>query len=157
MKKNPNLLDEMQEQTLLKIEHRGFQIAFWGLFAAIYFQKALGYDDFAFIGAESVILLVISLYSIFASLKNGIWDRHLHPTFKSNVCISLGFGFLLGLFWFLTSLRRYHHLLGSLATFAFMFILCSICTMALLSLLCVLLKRKKSQLDDQADFDEIEE
>ena len=35
-------LDEMQEQKLLKIEHNGFWFAFFGLFAAIMIQLALG-------------------------------------------------------------------------------------------------------------------
>ena len=38
MKKKKNNLDEMQEQKLLKIEHNGCWLAFWGLFIVLIAQ-----------------------------------------------------------------------------------------------------------------------
>ena len=35
MKKTESNLDEMQEQKMLKIEHNGYWLGFWGLLAAI--------------------------------------------------------------------------------------------------------------------------
>ena len=40
MKKNN--LDEMQEQALLKIEHNGCWLAFWGLLAVMAIQMVMG-------------------------------------------------------------------------------------------------------------------
>src|SRR3712207_7640165 len=69
MKKNK--LDEMQEQKLLKIEHNGMWIAFWGLLAAILFQTIFEKGNFT---GEWIVFMVMSLYTLFACIKNGI-DR----------------------------------------------------------------------------------
>lgn len=157
MKTRTNLLDEMQEQTLLKIEHRGFQIAFAGLFAAIYIQLALGYTSFRSIGPELILLLVLSLYSLIATLRKGIWDRRFRPTFKTNLGLSLAAGFGFGLFWFLVSYRQYHRFYGSLAVFVFIFFFVSLLTLGLFSLSSAFYQHKQSQIDLQADCDETEE
>ena len=39
-----NQLDEMQEQTLRKIESRGFWLMWWGLFAVMIFQLMMQAD-----------------------------------------------------------------------------------------------------------------
>ena len=41
MRRKKSNLDEMQEQELLKVEHNGCWIAFWGLLAAIYITLAV--------------------------------------------------------------------------------------------------------------------
>ena len=41
MRRKKSNLDEMQEQELLKVEHNGCWIAFWGLLAAIIIQSIL--------------------------------------------------------------------------------------------------------------------
>ena len=84
MKKNK--LDEMQEQKLLKIEHNGMWIAFWGLLAAILFQTIFEKGNFT---GEWIVFMVMSLYTLFACIKNGIWDRRLEPNLKTNLLISI--------------------------------------------------------------------
>ena len=42
MKKTKSNLDELQELKLLKIEHNGCWLAFWGLLAVILTQIAIG-------------------------------------------------------------------------------------------------------------------
>src|SRR3712207_7310302 len=59
MKKNK--LDEMQEQKLLKIEHNGMWIAFWGLLAAILFQTIFEKGNFT---GEWIVFMVMSLYTL---------------------------------------------------------------------------------------------
>lgn len=88
MKRFKNKLDEMQEKKLLKIEHFGMWIAFWGLFAALVIQRILG-AELKQVAGEAMILLVVCLYLLVASLKNGIWDRHLKPNLKTNLMVSL--------------------------------------------------------------------
>lgn len=148
MKKHKNNLDEMQEQKLLKIEHTGFWLAFWGLLGSMYLQIAMGNGGIACIGGEAVILVVISVYLLMGCLRNGIWDRKLKPNFKTNFLISLGTGLALGGFWGVMSYHRYHALAGSLATFAIMFLFASVATLTILSLVMAAYQRKRRQLDD---------
>lgn len=157
MKKNKNKLDEMQEQKLLKIEHRCYAIAFWGLLIAIYFQIAIGNSSIENIGGESIVLAIMSIYMLVGCIKNGIWDRTFKPTMKTNIIISLVAGLLYGGFWFIVSYHNYHALVGSIATFVIMFIFISVTVFALLSFTMALYKRKKEKLDKKADEEESEE
>ena len=156
MKKSKNNLDEMQEQKLLKIEHRGCWLAFWGLFISIYVQLAMGNKGFEAIGGESIVMLILAGYLLVACIRNGIWDRTLKPDFKTNLKISLGTGLAVGGFWFITSYLNYHKFLGSVAAFIFMFIFVSLLVLVCLSLTSAIYKRKKKHLDEQADKEENE-
>lgn len=88
MRQFKNNLDEMQEKKLLKIEHFGMWIAFWGLLAALFFQMIIGAGPKQLAGEWSV-LLFLCFYLLIACLKNGIWDRHLKPNLKTNLLVSL--------------------------------------------------------------------
>ena len=156
MKKMKSNLDEMQEQKLLKIEHRGCWLAFWGLFIAIYAQIAMGNSGFEAIGGESIVMLILGAYMLIACIRNGIWDRTLKPNRKTNLTLSLITGLAVGGFWFITSYLNYHKFLGSVATFAIMFISVSLLAFACLSLSSAIYKRKKQHLDEQADKEENE-
>ena len=118
-----NNLDERQELKLLKIEHNACWLSFWGLVIVLIIQKILGNDSINNIGGELVILLVLSIYIGGACIKNGLWSRHGKPNLKSNVTYSVLAGIIVGLIWFIISYRNYHRLIGSIATFAFMFLL----------------------------------
>ena len=98
MKKPKNNLDEMQEQKLLHIEQRSFWLAFWMLIAAILVQQLLGGDSRSFMG-ECIILAVVGVYMVVTCLKNGLWDRQLSPTPKTNFGISLLTGAVMGSVW----------------------------------------------------------
>ena len=86
MKKNN--LDEMQEQTLLKIEHNGCWLAFWGLLAVMAIQMLMGVPGTQMLG-EWIVFMVLGLYIVIACLRKGIWDRHLKANRKTNLIISL--------------------------------------------------------------------
>ena len=86
MKKNN--LDEMQEQELLKIEHNGCWLAFWGLLAVMAIQMVMGVPGTQMLG-EWIMFMVLALYLIIACLRKGIWDRHLKANRKTNLIISL--------------------------------------------------------------------
>lgn len=152
-----NNLDEMQEQKLLKIEHIGFWLGFWGLAIIIYIQIAMGNSSFAYIGGETVILIMMSLYMVVDCIRNGIWDRKLKPNLKTNLMISLIAGLVVGGFWFIVSYRNYHMLAGSFATFVVMFVSVSILALSALTITSAIYKHKKHQLDRQADQEENEE
>ncbi len=155
MKKKSNL-DEMQEKKLLKIEHNACWIAFWGLFAAIYIQIALGNGGIEHLGGELVVMLIQSVYIYAGCMKNGIWDRKLNPNFTTNLIISLITGLGLGIFWALVSYHRYHALAGSLAAGIFIFLSTTGAVLLLLSLTTAAYKRRKKKLEDGPDDDENE-
>ncbi len=155
--KRKNNIDEMQEQKLLKIESRGFWLAYWGLVAAIFIQTAMGNSGFQYIGGESIILIIISLYTVVDCIRNGIWDRKLKPDFKTNLLLSLAAGLAVGIFWFIVSYHRYHALAGSFATFAMMFIMVSVLVFVALSITSGLYKHKKNKIDKETDEEEFGE
>ena len=86
MKKNN--LDEMQEQELLKIEHNGCWLAFWGLLAAMALQMVMRVPGRQMLG-EWIVFMALSLYIVIACLRKGIWDRHLKANRKTNLIVSL--------------------------------------------------------------------
>lgn len=84
-------LDEMQKQTLLKIESRGF----WGLWmlllAALIIESLLGFAPRE-MAAEWFIFMLGSAYSVISDLRAGIWDRHFKPNTKTNAVVSVAGG-----------------------------------------------------------------
>lgn len=81
-------LDEMQEQALLKIEHNGCWLAFWGLLVAMAVQMMMRVPGSQMLG-EWIVFMVLSLYLCIACLRKGIWDRHLTANWKTNLIVSL--------------------------------------------------------------------
>ena len=86
MKKNN--LDEMQEQALLKIEHNGCWLAFWGLLVVMAVQMVMRVPGRQMLG-EWIVFMVLALYIVIACLRKGIWDRHLKANRKTNLIVSL--------------------------------------------------------------------
>lgn len=156
MKKRKNNLDEMQEKKLLQVEHNGFWLAFWGLFASIYLQIAMGNVGIKAIGGEAAVMIVIGVYLMVGCIRHGIWDRSLKPNWKTNLMISLTASLCLGLFWGIKSYYTYHALAGSVAAFLFVFVSASAATMALLTLLAAVYKQRKQKIEQQADQEEKE-
>ena len=81
-------LDEMQEQELLKIEHYGCWMAYWGLLAAMVIQMIMRVPGVQILG-EWIIFVIMSLYICIACMRKGIWDRRLKANWKTNLVISL--------------------------------------------------------------------
>ena len=90
-------LDEMQEQALLKIEHYGCWLAFWGLLAAMVIQALLGVAFSSLLG-EWIVFMVVAAYLVIACLRHGIWDRNLKPNLKTNLLTSIPAGLAVGIF-----------------------------------------------------------
>lgn len=152
--KNKSNLDEMQELKLLKIEHRGCWLAFWGLVAAIMIQRIQDGGSGEKSLGETCVLLVLSVYLLGACYKNGIWDRKLKPNGKTNFLLSLIAGAVCGLVWFVISYRNYHALLGSIATFVFMLIVTTTFIFLLLTASAQMFVKRKQKLDRQVDQEE---
>ncbi|MDF2655620.1 MAG: hypothetical protein K0R19_2094 [Bacillota bacterium] len=147
--KGKNRLDEMQEQKLLKIEHVGVWIAFWGLFAAIVIQMITGGAGALLqIAGEITVFMLLAFYLLVACIKNGIWDRKLVPSLKTHLLISLAGGLATGVINFAASYHNYGKLYGSVAagifTMGFTFVL----TLLALSFAASLYRRRASALED---------
>ena len=96
MRKN-SALDEMQELELLKIEHNGCWIAFWGLLIALAVQSAVfGNTDFRTLAGEWVVFMVLAVYLAVACMRRGIWDRRIPMNTRSNLTLSAAAAAALG-------------------------------------------------------------
>ena len=133
MKKRKNRLDEMQEQKLLKIEHNGCWIAFWGL------------------GIVLVVQLCLAWYIGIACVRNGIWDRKLPPTPKANLFASILAGIVVGVIFFSTSYATYHAFLGSAATGIFMMTMTAGICFAAVSAIAALYRKRVEKLEAEED------
>lgn len=152
MSNTKNKLDEMQEQKLLKIERNGMWFAFWGLFAAIMIQSVIFKQAiFPNLIGEAIIFICLAAYVFISCLKNGIWDRRLNPSPKTNLIISLIAGIFCGLLYTITSYINYHNLIGSLATGAFMFISMFILCIVALTASSELYKKRVHKLENQCE------
>lgn len=81
-------LDEMQKQTLLKIESRGFWALWVLLLAALIIESLLGFTPRE-MAAEWFIFMLGCAYALISDLRAGIWDRHLKPNTKTNAAVSV--------------------------------------------------------------------
>ena len=81
-------LDEMQKQTLLKIESCGFWALWVLLLAALIIESLLGFT-LREMAAEWFIFMLGSAYSVISDLRAGIWDRRFKPNTKTNAAVSV--------------------------------------------------------------------
>lgn len=82
-----NVLDEMQEQTMSKIERRGFWLMWGGLLAAMVIQLLTGNAEKA--TGEWVVFMAGCIYTCVECVRNGLWDRHLSSSMGANAVCSL--------------------------------------------------------------------
>ena len=147
--KGKNRLDEMQEQKLLKIEHVGVWIAFWGLFAVIVIQMITGGAGALLqIAGEITVFMLLAFYLLVACIKNGIWDRKLVPSLKTHLLISLAGGLATGVINFAASYHNYGKLYGSIATGIFTMVFTFVLTLLVLSFAASLYRRRAAALED---------
>ena len=83
-----NQFDEMQEQTMRRIEARGFWLLWSGLFLAILVQIVLRTPSSQWVG-EFVVFMAGCIYGVVECLRNGLWDRHICANTTTNVVGSL--------------------------------------------------------------------
>ena len=81
-------LDEMQKQTLLKIESCGFWALWVLLLAALIIESLLGFT-LREMAAEWFIFMLGCAYSVISDLRAGIWDRRFKPNTKTNAAVSV--------------------------------------------------------------------
>ncbi len=147
MKKVKNNLDERQELKLLKIEHNGCWLAFWGLLAAMLLQMALGNNSLENLAGEWIVFMCLAVYLMAGCMKNGIWDRKLKPTLKTNTLISGIAAIVMGIIWFVISYHNYHNLMGSIMTGVFMLLSVGILCLVVLMIFSRIYKRRIEKLE----------
>ena len=82
-----NQFDEMQEQTMRRIEARGFWLLWAGLLLAILVQIVLRTPSSQWVG-EFVVFMAGCCYSLIECLRNGLWDSHICAN-TTNALLSL--------------------------------------------------------------------
>lgn len=151
--KHKNNLDEMQELKLMKIEHYGFWTALWGLVAVIVIQSFFNGQNIQNVAGELCILFIISIYSVIACVKNGIWSRNLKANFKTNLLISLAAGGVVGIFRFIKSYYTYNNLVDSLIIGIGIFVFTTVLCIIALTVTANAYKKRKNKLEHDT-FDE---
>ena len=141
-----NNLDEMQEQKLLKIEHNGCWIAFWGLFIMILIQGILIPQNSISVVGEMIVFFCMSIYMFCACIKNNIWDRRLKPNLKTNIIISVITGVAIGIIYFIKMFAETKIFLSSFLIGGFMF-----CTTGILALVVLSISAKVYKLKGKKD------
>ena len=96
-----NMMDEMQEQTQLRIESGGCWLAFWGLLAAMVVQGILHCPPASMAG-EWVVFMTLCLYMLVREMRSGLWDRHLKPNLGTNLVLSLLAGVVMAVYGLFT-------------------------------------------------------
>lgn len=112
MKKFESKLDEQQELQLLKIEHNGCWIAFWGLLAAILVQQLIFGYDMSKIAGEWIVFMALAVYMAVDCSRHGIWDRRLQMNRRTNLAVSALAGGLFGLWMLIMTMRNFPDKLG---------------------------------------------
>ena len=150
MRKWKSNLDERQEQELLRIEHNGYWLAFFGLLAAMLIQQIFFEADFREIAGEWILLMVVAIYMVGACMKHGIWDRHLKANMKTNFLVSLAAAAVTGIFTVVLSIYRFSApaqiwILGFVISAASVFLLCFI----ILQILSGSYRRKQEKMEEE--------
>lgn len=154
MKKRKNNLDERQELELLRIEHNGCWLAFWGLLIVMLVQLLAGNDSAQNLVGEWIVFMCLALYLTIACIKNGIWDRKLKPNWKTNVIASMIAAVVTGVIWFVISYKNYHKLVGSIATGVIIFLCIGVLCFFALTISSKVYKNRLQKLENIEDAED---
>ena len=149
--KNKVILDEMQQKTLLEIEHKTLHIALTGLLIVILMQQIFWKDGQNTLG-EAAVLLISSGYLLLSYIKNGIWDRTKPFSAKTNRTISLLVSLAMGIFLGVNNQLCYHDPLSSVLTFVISFLSMLVLLGVFFAVIGKLYLRRVKQLAEQADM-----
>lgn len=103
------IVDERQEAELQKIEHYGFWIMFWALFAAIWYQIIFVENGIYMMWGEMIALLLGSGAIIAGCLKKGLWNYGSDPSLKNYMFYSIIFTVLYGVLFAIEKYRKYDY------------------------------------------------
>ena len=150
--KRKNNLDEMQEQELLKIEHNGCWLAFWGLLIAMIVQSfAFGIMDFKALAGEWMVFMVLAVYLAAACVRKGIWDRKLAMNTKTNLAVSAIAGLGLGIFNAIIIYKNYHKPVGTIAAAVIIAVICFILCFVILTIMMNQTQKRKAAMEAEPE------
>ncbi len=150
--KRKNNLDEMQEQELLKIEHNGCWLAFWGLLIALIVQSfAFGNVDFKPLAGEWIVFMVLALYLAFACVRRGIWDRRLAMNTKTNLIISAVAAIAMGLLNAVIIFKNYHKPVGTIAAAVIVALITFVLCFVILSIMMEQTRKRKAAMEAEPE------
>ena len=101
-----DLFWEEPENDLLKIEHVGCWLAYWGLLASIFVQLYFMDNSFDQVAGEWILFMVLALYLTIACMRKGIWSRNYRPEPGVSLIFSAAGAAAVAAFSFLTIYRR---------------------------------------------------
>lgn len=137
-----NQLDEMQEQTMRKIESRGFWLLWNGLLVAMVVQMISGAPARQMAG-EWVVFMAGCFYALVECLRNGLWDRHLNDNPLTNALVSLLAGAVLTV---ITGLANGYWLFALILG-----VITGILCFAALQISSSIVKKRRKELDNPKD------
>ena len=144
-------LDEMQKQTLLKIESRGFWVLWVLLLAALIIESLLGFAPRE-MAAEWFIFMGGCVYAVVCDLRAGIWDRRFKPNTKTNAAVSVVGGAAVFV-WMLIKFAEYG--LGLAVLLAAIMGVCTwVLCFALLQLSMKAYKKRHAELENPKEDDD---
>lgn len=147
-----NNLDERQEQALLHVEKNGCWIAFWGLLAAQMIEMIVWGPEFKVIAGEWIVFMVLAIHLVSGCLRNGIWDRHLKPDWKTNLIASALAAVVFGSVMFVGAIVRYPgHTEGAASAGAISGALVFVFCIIALSIAKKAYEKKQAQLDAEPE------
>ena len=152
MKTTKSNLDEMQELELLKVEHNGCWLAFWGLMAAMIIQTiAYGKMDFRTLAGEWIVFMALSVYLAIGRVHRGIWDRRMPMNTKTNLIMSAIAAMCVGALNAVIIFKNFHKPVGTMAaaliTMAITFVICSI----VLTVMMKQTQKRRKELEEEPE------
>ncbi len=147
-------LDEMQEQKLLKVEHNGVWLAFWGLLAVMVIQMLIyGVDIRPQLAGEWVVFMCLAIYMLIGCIRIGVWDRRFRADGKTNLWISLVASLLTGFIMALISYRSFHEITAAFITFALNVVIVFVLVLVALTVTAQIYKKRLVKLEQEDESD----
>ena len=150
MWKKKSNLDEQQEQKLLKIESRGFWIAFWGALAVMAINGILVKEPIAILSSW-ILFMTLAVYVGAACIRAGIWDRKLDTSNRTCLFISAIAAVSTGGFMVLFGYLRSSKLVASLAAGAVVLVVTFCLVYAALKVTAKAVKKRQDELNAEPD------
>lgn len=153
------IVDERQEKDLLKAEHYGFWVMFWGLCAVIMYQILFVDNGITKVLGETAVLLVGGIVVLIVCIKKGAWCYSSEPTLKNYLFYDVIFTVVYGAIY---AVEKYMHSnyfkenikmlvistgIYSVFTFVLLFAVLFICG--------TFVKRRRKKLEDEFEDDDM--
>lgn len=143
-------LDEMQEQKLLRVEHNGVWLAFWGLLAVMIIQMLIyGVGIRQQLVGEWIVFMCLAVYMLIGCIRIGVWDRRFRADGKTNLRISLAASLLTGFIMAMISYRSFQEITAAFITFAMNVVIVFVAVLLALTVTARIYKKRLAKLEQE--------